>query len=118
MFQREDVLGRVRERAGLLESLLAERFGDHPQVGEVRQQGLMVGIELVADRASRAAFPAGERVGARVCLAARERDVLLRPLGDVVILMPPLSIEAGELAQICEAVAHGLDAIPDALRLG
>ena len=118
VFQSEDVLGRVRERAGLLASLLEERFGDHPQVGEVRQQGLMVGIELVADRASRTAFPAAERVGSRVCMAARERDVLLRPLGDVVILMPPLSIQPGELAQICEAVAHGLDAIPDALRLG
>ncbi|MDE2640777.1 MAG: aminotransferase class III-fold pyridoxal phosphate-dependent enzyme, partial [Chloroflexota bacterium] len=118
VFASEDVLGRVRERAALLESLLAERVADHPRVGEVRQQGLMVGIELVADRASRAPFPAAARMGAQVCMAARERDVLLRPLGDVVILMPPLSIEAGELAQICEAVAHGLDAIPDALRLG
>ena len=117
IFASEDVLGRVRERASLLGSLLEERFGSHPLVGEVRQQGLMVGMELVADRESRRAFPARERVGGRVCMAARERGVLLRPLGDVVVLMPPLSIEAEELAQICEAVAHGLDAIPDALRL-
>ena len=76
----------------------------------------MVGIELVADRPSRTPFPASQRVGAQVCMTAREDEVLLRPLGDVVILMPPLSIEEDELAQICEAVAHGLDAIPDTPR--
>ncbi|PZC49731.1 MAG: adenosylmethionine-8-amino-7-oxononanoate aminotransferase [Chloroflexi bacterium] len=118
VFANEDVIGRVQQRAALLESLLQERFGDHPQVGEVRQQGLMVGIELVADRDSRTPFPAAERIGAGVCMAAREHEVLLRPLGDVVILMPPLSIEEDELAQICEAVAHGLDAIPGALLSG
>ena len=115
VFANEDVIGRVQQRAALLASLLQERFGDHPQVGEVRQQGLMVGIQLVANHDSRTPFPAAERIGARVCMAAREHEVLLRPLGDVVILMPPLSIEEDELAQICEAVAHGLDAIPGAL---
>ena len=51
-------------------------------------------------------------------MAARQRDGLLRPLGDVVILMPPLSIDEDELAQICEAVALGLDAIPSAIVSG
>ena len=118
VFASEDVIGRVQARAAMLASLLNERFGSHPLVGEVRQQGLMVGIELVADRDSRRRFDSGARVGAGVCMAARERGVLLRPLGDVVVLMPPLSIEEDELAQICEAVSHGLDAVPDALRLG
>ena len=118
VFAAEDVPSRVRARAALLASLLSERFDDHPLVGEIRQQGLMVGLELVRDRDTAAAFPAAERVGAAVCLRARDRGVLLRPLGDVVVIMPPLSIREGELAQICEAVAYGLDAIPDALRLG
>ena len=109
LFEQEDVLGRVRDRAALLETLLAERFQDHPYVGEVRQQGLMVGLELVADRATREPFAADAMTGWQVCLAARDRGVFIRPLGDVVVLTPPLSIEEDELTRITEAVTYGLD---------
>ena len=109
IFEQERVLERVRERAGLLGSLLAERLSDHPHVGEIRQQGLMAGVELVRDRASRVPFEREQAAGWQVCLAARDRGVILRPLGDVIVIMPPLSIEEGEIDQICEAVAHGLE---------
>lgn len=111
LFESEDVLARVRDRADFLAMLLAERFADHPLVGDIRQQGLMVGLELVRDRETGEAFPPDVAAGWGVCLAARERGVFLRPLGDVVVLMPPLSIEESELERICEAVAHGLDHI-------
>ncbi len=82
-----DVLANVRARAEQLSSLLSERLADRAEVREVRQRGLMVGVEL--------APPApGLRWGRRVCAGAVARGVLLRPLGDVVVLMPPLTITA------------------------
>jgi adenosylmethionine-8-amino-7-oxononanoate aminotransferase len=109
VFEEEAVLPRVRDRAELLSTLLAERFADHPHVGAVRQQGLMVGVELVRDRERRDPFPASDAIGWRTCLAARDLGVFVRPLGDVIVLAPPLSIEEDELVRICEAVTYGLD---------
>ncbi len=111
LFESEDLLARTRDRADLLATLLAERVADHPLVGDVRQQGLMVGIELVANRETREPLPSDREAGWRVCLAARDRGVFIRPLEDVIVLMPPLSIEEDELAQMCEAVAYGLDRV-------
>jgi adenosylmethionine-8-amino-7-oxononanoate transaminase len=108
IFEEEPVLERVSQRAAFLGTLLNERFGDHPWVGEIRQQGLMVGLELVRDRTTKESFPPADAIGWRVCMAARDRGVFVRPLGDVVIIMPPLSIEEEELAQIVDAVAYGL----------
>ena len=70
-----------------------DRLRELPIVGDVRQKGLMAGIELVRDRRTREPFPAKERMGARACRLAREQGVLLRPLGDVVVVMPPLAID-------------------------
>jgi adenosylmethionine-8-amino-7-oxononanoate aminotransferase len=78
-----------------------ERMADLPCVGEVRQQGLMAGIELVRDRAAKTPYPPARRVGAEVCRTARERGVLLRPLGDVVVVMPPLAIDLSLLDRLC-----------------
>jgi adenosylmethionine-8-amino-7-oxononanoate aminotransferase len=69
-----------------------ERLAELPHVGEVRQRGFLAGVELVEDRATRRPFPLAFRAGARVCRRAREGGVLVRPLGDVVVVMPPLSI--------------------------
>jgi len=66
-------------------------------VGEVRQRGLMVGIELVADRETRAEYAYGLRAGHQVILEARRLGAILRPLGNVVVLLPPLALGAAEL---------------------
>jgi adenosylmethionine-8-amino-7-oxononanoate aminotransferase len=66
-------------------------------VGDVRQRGLIAGIELVADVARKTPFSGSEQVGARVCHKARERGLLIRPLGDVLVVMPPLSITVAQL---------------------
>ncbi len=108
IFDEEPVLERVRGRAAFLGALLQELFADHPLVGEIRQQGLMVGLEFVRNRAALESFPPADAIGWRVCMAARDRAVFVRPLGDVVVLMPPLSIEEDELVQIAEAVQYGL----------
>jgi adenosylmethionine-8-amino-7-oxononanoate aminotransferase len=69
----------------------------------------MAGIELVADRATRQPFPASRRLAWWTCIAARERNVFVRPLGDVIILMPPLCITDAELEELVGAVSYGLE---------
>ncbi len=103
LFAREDVLGRARARATRLAGHLA-RIAALPHVGDVRQRGLMVGIELVEDRASAAPYPYEARMGHRVCLALRKRGVILRPLGNVVVLMPPLALSDAECDHLGDAV--------------
>jgi adenosylmethionine-8-amino-7-oxononanoate aminotransferase len=72
----------------------------HPRVGDVRQRGLMVGIELVRDRATREEYPFELRMGHRVCMAARRKGAILRPLGNVVVLMPPLAMTEPQLTEL------------------
>jgi adenosylmethionine-8-amino-7-oxononanoate aminotransferase len=107
IFAKENVLERVRERSAQLAQRLAA-LRDSRWVGDVRQLGLMAGIELVADRATRERFPAEDRVGHWVCMALRRRGVILRPLGDVVVVMPPLSVTEAELDQICGGLAAAI----------
>jgi adenosylmethionine-8-amino-7-oxononanoate aminotransferase len=103
LLEERDVLGNVRARSAELQTLLDERVAPHPAVGAVRQQGLMVGVEL--------APPRGDlRWGRRVCAAAVDRGVLLRPLGDVVVVMPPLTITSPELHRIVDVLGDALDA--------
>ncbi len=83
----------------------------HPHVGEVRQRGLMVGIELVSDRASKAGYDDALRAGHQVILAARRRGAVLRPLGNVVVLMPPLSLTEAELAELAGIALASIDEV-------
>lgn len=108
LFERERVLERLPGLERTLRGRLGRKLGSHPLVGEIRQKGLMVGIELVADRAARRPFPAADQVGALVCAAAREHGVILRPLGDVIVLMPPLSITPAEIDHLVGAVESAL----------
>ncbi len=100
------VLDIVRARSDELRALLDERIAPHPTVREVRLQGLMGGVELdpPAD---------GLRWGRRACAGVVERGVLLRPLGDVVVLMPPLNVTSDELHRIVDALEPALDALVD-----
>jgi adenosylmethionine---8-amino-7-oxononanoate aminotransferase len=97
------VVGAVEGKAAVLRAELAP-LASHPNVGEIRQAGLMCGIELVADRRTRACFSPEARAGYRICLSMRDRGIFCRPLGDVLVLMPPLSSTADELRQLARAV--------------
>jgi len=116
IFEGGPVLERVACRASFLGGKLREALGGHPLVGEIRQQGLMAAVDIVADRSSRRPLPASEQTGWRACMKARDRGVFVRPIGDTVVVMPPLSIEEAELAQICEAVRYGLDSVARSTR--
>lgn len=96
-----DRKGRVLRDA--LQPLVA-----HPHVGDIRQCGLMCGIELVADRSSKQVFGPGARTAHHICLSLRDRGIFLRPLGDVLVLMPPLSSTDAELRYLASAVHAGI----------
>ncbi|HEX9883532.1 MAG TPA: adenosylmethionine--8-amino-7-oxononanoate transaminase, partial [Desulfobaccales bacterium] len=100
IFVGDRVLEGLAAKIERLSTHLAEMAG-HPHVGDVRQRGLMVGLELVQNQAAREPFPAGRRVGHRVILEARQLGAILRPLGDTIVLMPPLSITLTELDELC-----------------
>jgi len=110
IFVRDRVLEGLAAKIERLSTHLAEMAG-HPHVGDVRQLGLMVGLELVQDKAGREPFPVARRVGHRVILEARQLGAILRPLGDTIVLMPPLSITLAELDELCritfEAIRRG-----------
>jgi adenosylmethionine-8-amino-7-oxononanoate aminotransferase len=108
VFAREQTLVRVRETAAAIGERLRREVAGLAHVGDVRQSGLMIGIELVRDRARREAFPSAARVGYRACKAARDRGVILRPLGDVVVLMPPLSLSHQEADLLVDAAAGAI----------
>jgi adenosylmethionine-8-amino-7-oxononanoate aminotransferase len=81
----------------------------HPHVGEVRQTGMILAIELVADRRNRTAFPWQERRGLRIYRHALERGVLLRPIGNVVYFMPPYVISDDEADLLVGTALEGIE---------
>jgi adenosylmethionine-8-amino-7-oxononanoate aminotransferase len=111
LFEEHQTLSHVRQMADRLAHGLLPLV-EHPNVGDIRQHGLMVGIELVKDRKTKEAFPYAARMGHKVALAGRKRELMLRPLGNVIVLMPPLSISPAEIDFLAE---HVRESITDAL---
>ena len=101
-----------------LRDLATAAFGDHPAVGEIRGRGLMVGIELVADRGTREPFPRAARIAESVVAAARDRGVLLYSGtgnangvdGDTILLGPPFIVTDPELERIAAVLAESIEA--------
>jgi adenosylmethionine---8-amino-7-oxononanoate aminotransferase len=102
VFREERTLERLAPKIELLARLL-KPLGGHPSVREVRRCGFMVGIEL--DR-----FPPALRMGHRVTLEARRRGAIIRPLGDVIVLMPPLAISEQDLRRLVAITAEAIEA--------
>ncbi|GAB4373805.1 MAG: adenosylmethionine--8-amino-7-oxononanoate transaminase [Deltaproteobacteria bacterium] len=107
IFEREDVPGAVARLSAVLGEELSA-LEDHPHVGDIRRLGLMAGIELVRDRKTGESFPPGEKIGQRIVRKIRERGILLRPLGDVIVLMPPLSSSEEEIRELARATGWAI----------
>jgi adenosylmethionine---8-amino-7-oxononanoate aminotransferase len=103
IFEQERTLERLQAKIALLAELLNDQVRRLPAVREVRRCGFMVGIELDG-------FPVEARIGHRVTLEARARGAIIRPLGDTVVLMPPLSIQPAELLRLVEITAAAIAA--------
>ena len=102
----------VLEANRMLAARLGERAGaltDHRHVAEVRQRGMIVAVELAADKARRAPYPWQERRGLAVYRHALSRGVLLRPIGDVVYFMPPYVVTPAEIDLMVEVAREGID---------
>jgi adenosylmethionine-8-amino-7-oxononanoate aminotransferase len=111
VLQEERTLDQALPRkAARLATALAP-LADHPHVGDVRQLGLMAGVELVADRAAGRAYPTHERRGFHVCRHTTSSGVWLRQLGDVVVVMPPLSASESEIDLLVRILAQSIDAV-------
>ncbi len=108
IFEEEQTLQQLQPKIERLAKNLSG-LKDHPHVGDIRQRGLVAGIELVKDKATKEAYPWEERRGWQVCEAALQAGVLIRPLGNVVVIFPPLAIQLDELDRICAAVKHGIE---------
>jgi adenosylmethionine-8-amino-7-oxononanoate aminotransferase len=109
-FEKDRILEKLPPKIEALRQGLAP-LADHPNVGEIRQRGLLAGIELVADRKTRAPFPYEKRTGHRVILEARRRGAILRPLADVIVVMPPLTASLAELKRLTSIVVSSVKAV-------
>ena len=114
VFEEEGTMEHVRKVIPKLHARLDKDVAAVPAVGDVRRHGLMVGIELVQDRKERTPYPSGTRTGYRSCLAARKHGVIIRPLGNTVILMPPLSITEEQVDLLVDAAIAGIREVTEA----
>jgi adenosylmethionine-8-amino-7-oxononanoate aminotransferase len=108
LFREQDVLARNRDTARRMAASV-EHLRDHPHVAEIRQRGMILAIEVVQDRASRAPWPWQERRGLRIYRHALERGALLRPLGTTIYFMPPYVIEQEQVELLARVAGEGID---------
>ena len=104
--ERESEIRRNRLFQTLRE--ISKKFWQHPHVGDVRQEGGILAIEIVANRATRARFPSKERRGARICRIAQELGLITRPIGDVLVLMPPFCCTDEEVEKMTESLYQAI----------
>jgi adenosylmethionine-8-amino-7-oxononanoate aminotransferase len=94
------------------------QFRDHPHVGDIRQCGVILALELVQDRESQTPFPADARIGHQITLAAMKYDTLIRPVGDVLVVMPAPAMPQPILKRLLGATERAIyDVLPGALRV-
>jgi adenosylmethionine-8-amino-7-oxononanoate aminotransferase len=114
----QNLLENVRTQGKHLRARLAARLGDHPHVGDIRGRGLLFGIELVADRASKAPFDPASRLHSRIKSEAMQRGLLVYPMGgtvdgrsgDHVLVAPPFIIEERHIDEIVDKLGAAIDA--------
>lgn len=114
VFEEEKTMDHVGEIAPKLHARLGDDVTPLEHVGDVRHQGLMVGIEIVQDRETKEHFPSGKRMAYRSCLAARRHGVIIRPLGDTIVLMPPLSATPEQIDLLVDATVAGIREVTEA----
>ena len=110
IFKEESVIENLSPKIERLTKHL-KKFSDLKHVGDVRQCGIMVGIELVKDKRTKESFESNLRIGNKVIMEARKLGIMLRPLSDVIVFMPPLSITIDEIDKICEVTYESIKKI-------
>lgn len=113
LFERERLLETLPPKISRIEGHL-RRIASHPHVGEVRQRGMIAAIELVKNRETKEGYGWGERIGWKVCLDTRPKGLFLRPLGNVIVIFPPLVISPDEIDFMMTTVEESIDRVTSA----
>jgi adenosylmethionine-8-amino-7-oxononanoate aminotransferase len=108
LFERDDVIVQNRHTAQTIRAAVAH-LEDHPHIGEIRQHGMILAIEMVKDKTTREPYPWQERRGLRVYQHGLKNEALLRPLGNVVYFMPPYIIEEPHIQHLARIATEGID---------
>jgi adenosylmethionine-8-amino-7-oxononanoate aminotransferase len=110
LFESDNLLAELQPKISRLAERL-ERFKAMEHVGDVRHCGMAAGIELVEDKASRTAYPWEQKLGVRVCLEARKHGIFSRPLGNTVVVYPPLVISNAELEFLLDGLQRSIESV-------
>lgn len=110
IFEKEKTLEKLKPKIELLEEYLLG-IAEFDHVGNVRNKGLMAGIELVIDKETKAPYPWEDKMGWKVAYYARDKGIIIRPLGNVVVIMPPLSIGIENLEQLLKVIKEAIKVV-------
>ncbi len=109
VFAEENVIDQLQPKIKLLKDHLQSDIAPLEHVADVRQWGTMVGIELMQDPSRKIPYPPRDKIGALVTQTARNRGIMIRPLGNIIILMPPLSVTADQLLELLDTVHDAIE---------
>jgi adenosylmethionine---8-amino-7-oxononanoate aminotransferase len=110
VFRQEKTLSRLSAKIKMLTQWL-KPIADIPHVGDIRQRGFMVGIELVQDTTTKTPYPLSAKTGHHVAAIARSKGLILRPIGNVLVLIPPLSTTTEELKKMLEIIKKSIETL-------
>ena len=110
IFKKEETLKKLKKKIKLLSELL-KPLQDKPIIGDIRQCGFMVGIELVKDKTAKTPFPLTDRIGHMVSKECQKRGLLIRPIGNVLVLLPPLCVNSKQLKKMGGILEESIQAI-------
>ncbi|TKB65932.1 MAG: adenosylmethionine--8-amino-7-oxononanoate transaminase [Nitrospira sp.] len=110
VFRQEKTLSRLSAKIKMLTQWL-KPIADIPHVGDIRQRGFMVGIELVQDTTTKTPYPLSAKTGHHVAAIARSKGLILRPIGNILVLIPPLSTTTEELKKMLEIIKKSIETL-------
>jgi adenosylmethionine-8-amino-7-oxononanoate aminotransferase len=111
-FKNEKTIQALQPKIRLLETEL-KKFKELKHVGDVRQCGFLAGIELVKDKRTKKEYPMSDKIGINVIMEARKRGLIIRPLSDVIVIMPPLSISKVDLSGMLDIIYHSIKKVTE-----
>ncbi|HEX6726052.1 MAG TPA: aminotransferase class III-fold pyridoxal phosphate-dependent enzyme, partial [Nitrospira sp.] len=110
VFRQEQTLSRLSSKIKMLTQSM-KPMAEMPHVGDIRQSGLMVGIELVKDKQTKEPYPLRAKAGHRVASVARTKGLILRPIGNILVLMPPLATSTQELKKMVDIIKESIETL-------
>lgn len=117
IFEKDEIINKIQPKIEILKTRLDE-FVNLKHVGDIRQLGLIAGIELVKDKKTKGSFTIDKKIGIKVCNEAKKHGLLIRPLGDVIVIMPPLIISESDINKIMDIVKESIVVVTEKTTYG